>query len=95
MAFRGLWGAGAGKVCEGCSGAGSKARVAWRWSISIGHSQVAAPPGCSTSNYIAASAAEPVAGGKPVSIMQNIADDLLDGGAELHYTTGDAGDRAG
>eukprot|EP00966_Prymnesium_polylepis_P203861 4722950-Prymnesium_polylepis.1 len=30
MASEGLWGAGAGKVREGCSGAGSKARVAWR-----------------------------------------------------------------
>eukprot|EP00966_Prymnesium_polylepis_P211897 4907944-Prymnesium_polylepis.1 len=31
-----------------------------------------------------------VAGGKPVNIVQNISDDLLDGGAELHYATGDA-----
>eukprot|EP00966_Prymnesium_polylepis_P302011 6977723-Prymnesium_polylepis.1 len=30
MAFEGLSGAGAGKVGEGCSGAGSKARGAWR-----------------------------------------------------------------
>eukprot|EP00966_Prymnesium_polylepis_P281439 6503044-Prymnesium_polylepis.1 len=27
--------------------------------------------------------------------MQNISDDLLDGGAELHHLTGDAGDRVG
>jgi hypothetical protein len=47
------------------------------------------------SDFTAASAAELVAGGKPVSMMQNISDDLLDGGAELHYATGDAGDRAG
>ena len=39
-------------------------------------------------------AAGPLAGGKPVDIMQNVADDLLDGGAELHHLTGDAGDRA-
>jgi len=44
---------------------------------------------------IAASAAEPVAGGQPVSMMQNISDDLLDGGAEPHHLDGDAGDRAG
>jgi hypothetical protein len=36
-----------------------------------------------------------VAGAKPVSIEQNISDDLLDGEAEPHYLTGDAGDRAG
>eukprot|EP00966_Prymnesium_polylepis_P312090 7211088-Prymnesium_polylepis.1 len=40
-------------------------------------------------------AAEPVAGAKSVSIEQNISDDLLDGEAEPHYLTGDAGDRAG
>ena len=40
-------------------------------------------------------AAEPVAGGQPVSIEQNVADDLLDGGAELNHLTGDAGDRSG
>eukprot|EP00966_Prymnesium_polylepis_P191129 4430020-Prymnesium_polylepis.1 len=27
--------------------------------------------------------------------MQNISDDLLDGGVELHHLTGNAGDRAG
>eukprot|EP00966_Prymnesium_polylepis_P223185 5163210-Prymnesium_polylepis.1 len=32
MASEALWSAGAGKVGEGCSGAGSKARVAWRCS---------------------------------------------------------------
>eukprot|EP00966_Prymnesium_polylepis_P206973 4794639-Prymnesium_polylepis.1 len=40
-------------------------------------------------------AAEPVAGARPVSIEQNVADDLLDGGAEPHDLNGDAGDRAG
>eukprot|EP00966_Prymnesium_polylepis_P225262 5210489-Prymnesium_polylepis.1 len=40
-------------------------------------------------------AAEPVADGQPVNTMQNISDDLLDGGAELHHLTGDAGDLAG
>eukprot|EP00966_Prymnesium_polylepis_P167058 3861887-Prymnesium_polylepis.1 len=40
-------------------------------------------------------AAGPLAGAKPVNIMQNVADDLLDGGAELHHVTGDAGGRAG
>ena len=38
---------------------------------------------------------EPVADGRPVSIMQKVSDDLLDGGAELHHLIGDAGDRAG
>jgi hypothetical protein len=28
-------------------------------------------------------------------MMQNVADELLDGGAEPHNLTGDAGDRAG
>ena len=37
---------------------------------------------------------EPVADGRPVSIMQKVSDDL-DGGAELHHLIGDAGDRAG
>ena len=40
-------------------------------------------------------AAGPLAGAKPVNIMQNVADDLLDGGVEPHHLTGDAGDRAG
>eukprot|EP00966_Prymnesium_polylepis_P286832 6625259-Prymnesium_polylepis.1 len=45
-------------------------------------------------------AAGPVAGGRRPAgehqfIMQNVADDLLDGGAEMHHVTGDAGDRAG
>ena len=37
----------------------------------------------------------PVDSAEPVSMMQNIANDLLDGAAEPHYATGDAGDRAG
>ena len=57
--------------------------------------QVAARPGCSLTAFIAASAAEPVAGGQPVSIVKNVSDDLLDGGAEPHHLTDDAGDRAG
>ena len=36
-----------------------------------------------------------MAGGKPVHIMQNVADDLLDGAAEPHDLNGDAGDRPG
>ena len=40
-------------------------------------------------------AAGPLAGGQPVSIVQNVSGDLLDGGAELHHLSGDAGDRAG
>eukprot|EP00966_Prymnesium_polylepis_P222033 5137222-Prymnesium_polylepis.1 len=40
MATEGLWGAGAGKVSECCSGAGSKARVAWRWTISMPRSRL-------------------------------------------------------
>eukprot|EP00966_Prymnesium_polylepis_P302199 6982260-Prymnesium_polylepis.1 len=39
-------------------------------------------------------AAEPAADGQPVIIMQNVSDDLLDGGAESYHVTGDAGDRA-
>eukprot|EP00966_Prymnesium_polylepis_P021510 494971-Prymnesium_polylepis.1 len=38
---------------------------------------------------------KPVASAKPVSIMQNVSGDLLDGGAELHHLIGDAGDRVG
>jgi hypothetical protein len=30
-----------------------------------------------------------------VSIVQNVSGNLLDGGAEPHHLTGDAGDRAG
>ena len=37
---------------------------------------------------------EPVADGRPVSIMQKVSDDLLDGGAVPHDLTDDAGDRA-
>ena len=37
----------------------------------------------------------PVASAEPVSIVQNITGDLLDGAAEPHHLTGDAGDRAG
>ena len=40
-------------------------------------------------------ASEPVAGGQPVNIVQNISGNLLDGGAKPHDLTGDAGDRAG
>eukprot|EP00966_Prymnesium_polylepis_P032893 765321-Prymnesium_polylepis.1 len=40
-------------------------------------------------------AAEPVAGGTPVSIVQNISGDLLDGGAEPYHDADDAGDRVG
>ena len=36
-----------------------------------------------------------MAGGQPVSIVKNVSDDLLDGGAEPHHLTDDAGDRAG
>ena len=37
----------------------------------------------------------PVDSAEPVSMMQNLSGDLLDGGAELHHLNGDAGDRAG
>eukprot|EP00966_Prymnesium_polylepis_P143600 3314928-Prymnesium_polylepis.1 len=37
----------------------------------------------------------PVASAEPVSIVQNVSGDLLDGGSEPHYLSGDAGDRAG
>ena len=37
----------------------------------------------------------PVASAEPVSIVQNVTGDLLDGAAEPHHLTGDAGDRAG
>eukprot|EP00966_Prymnesium_polylepis_P131126 3032557-Prymnesium_polylepis.1 len=49
---------------------------------------------CSTSQPVAGGAAEPVAGGQPVSIMTNVSGDLLDGGAELHHLTDDVNDRA-
>jgi hypothetical protein len=38
---------------------------------------------------------DPVAGVKPVNIVQNLSGDLIDGGAELHYDTDDVGNRAG
>eukprot|EP00966_Prymnesium_polylepis_P035438 822952-Prymnesium_polylepis.1 len=38
-------------------------------------------PSCSPSTCIRSCAAKPVAGGKPVSIVQNSSSDLLDGGA--------------
>eukprot|EP00966_Prymnesium_polylepis_P213128 4936405-Prymnesium_polylepis.1 len=66
--------------------------------ISPCHSPVAACPGCSTTDFIAAGAAEAVAGGKPVNIVQNLSGDLIpliDGGAEPHYDTDDVGDRTG
>eukprot|EP00966_Prymnesium_polylepis_P218172 5049551-Prymnesium_polylepis.1 len=44
--------------------------------------------GCSPKSApIAGGAAEPVAGGQPVSIVQNISYDLLDGEAEPHCTS--------
>ena len=100
MASRGLWGAGAGKHSEGCSRELCEAKMAWRWTISMPfpspcHFRLAARPGCSLTAFIAASAAEPEAGGQPVSIVKNVSDDLLDGGAEPHHLTDDAGDRAG
>eukprot|EP00966_Prymnesium_polylepis_P231738 5361251-Prymnesium_polylepis.2 len=52
--------------------------------------------GCSTSEFTEGGAAKPVAGVKPVSIVQNVSGSLLDGiRAEPHHLTGDAGDRAG
>ena len=36
-----------------------------------------------------------MASAEPVSIVQNVTGDLLDGAAEPHHLTGDAGDRAG
>eukprot|EP00966_Prymnesium_polylepis_P152869 3531190-Prymnesium_polylepis.1 len=56
--------------------------------------RLAARPGCSPTAFTAGGAAEPVAGAKSVSIVQNISGDLLDGGAEAHHFTDDAGDRA-
>ena len=44
-------------------------------------------------NLLRAALREPVAGGKPVSIMQNVADDLLDGAAEPHDLNCDADDQ--
>ena len=59
------------------------------------HNRFAARLGFSPSACIGVGAAEPVAGGQPVSIVKNVSDDLLDGGAEPHHLTDDAGDRAG
>ena len=89
MASRGLRGGAAGKRSEGCS------RELCEVKRSPCYFQLAARPGCSLTAFIAASAAEPVAGGQPVSIVKNVSDDLLDGGAEPHHLTDDAGDRAG
>ena len=44
---------------------------------------------------VAAGAAKPVASAQPVSVVQNLSGDVLDGVAEPHYLTDDAGDRAG
>ena len=43
------------------------------------HFRLAARLGCSPSAFTSGGAAEPVAGGEAVNIVQNIADDLLDG----------------
>eukprot|EP00966_Prymnesium_polylepis_P232028 5367939-Prymnesium_polylepis.1 len=66
MASRGLWGAGAGKRSEGCSRELCEAKMAWRWTISMPFS-TRRSSGLLThwSAFIAASAAEPVAGGQP------------------------------
>ena len=59
------------------------------------HSAVAARLVCSPIAKHVAGAAMPVASAEPVSMMQNLSGDLLDGGAELNHLNGDAGDRAG
>eukprot|EP00966_Prymnesium_polylepis_P159612 3688671-Prymnesium_polylepis.1 len=54
------------------------------------HEPVASPDHqlCSSPTAMAVRmAAEPVTDGQPVNIVQNISDDLLDGGAELHHLT--------
>eukprot|EP00966_Prymnesium_polylepis_P010130 233958-Prymnesium_polylepis.1 len=51
------------------------------------------PPTSSPCSLTVRMAAEPVAGGQPVSIMQNVSGNLLDGEVEPHDLTGDAGDR--
>eukprot|EP00966_Prymnesium_polylepis_P210612 4876539-Prymnesium_polylepis.1 len=84
MASRGLWDAlalvkSARVAAE--PDRSTKARVAYGHGDgpSPCHSPVAPRPGCSTSDFTAASAAEPVTGCQPVSMMQNISDNLLDG----------------
>eukprot|EP00966_Prymnesium_polylepis_P308618 7132006-Prymnesium_polylepis.1 len=57
--------------------------------------RLAARPGCSPTAKNRGGAAKPVADGQPVSIVKNVSGDFLDGGAELHHLTDDAGDRAG
>eukprot|EP00966_Prymnesium_polylepis_P237959 5503510-Prymnesium_polylepis.1 len=98
MASEGLTlrGAVEGRSCEGCSVRAARGRAAKRPSPCA--SQVTGLRGrlgCSTSAPFADGAAEPVAGGKPVSIVQNISGDLLDGGAEPHHVADAAGDRPG
>eukprot|EP00966_Prymnesium_polylepis_P225712 5221053-Prymnesium_polylepis.2 len=64
--------------------------------ISTCVSPVAARPGCSPTAFIAGGAAlKPVASAQPVSVVQNVSDDLLDGAAVPHHLADDAGDWAG
>eukprot|EP00966_Prymnesium_polylepis_P018350 422624-Prymnesium_polylepis.2 len=46
-----------------------------------------ARPDCSPTAFIIRSAAKPVAGGQPVSIVKNLSGDLLDGGADGRTTS--------
>ena len=77
MASEALWGAAAGNHSEGCSRELCEAEIAWR---PIGLHAIFNSPLVRAAHslrlIIAASAAEPVAG---VNIVQNIADDLIDG----------------
>eukprot|EP00966_Prymnesium_polylepis_P298588 6900050-Prymnesium_polylepis.1 len=81
-------------LCEGCSCESDRRAVG---SLETAHLHAAGPisgrPGCSTSACIRVGAAIPVASAEPVSIEQNLSCDLLDGGAEPHHLTGDAGNR--
>jgi hypothetical protein len=94
MASEALWGTALVWRSEGCSCELFEPKYALRPPVSMRVTSRRSS-GLLTIAKNRGGAAEPVAGGQPVSIVQNISGDLLDGGAELHHLIGDADDRAG
>eukprot|EP00966_Prymnesium_polylepis_P311199 7189690-Prymnesium_polylepis.1 len=88
MASEGLRGTAADKRSEGCScELASRETHGDRPSPCV--SMASARLSCSPTAFIGGGAAEPGASTKPVSVVQNLSGDLLDGGAEPHYDTDD------
>eukprot|EP00966_Prymnesium_polylepis_P037516 870903-Prymnesium_polylepis.1 len=94
MASEALWGTALVWRSEGCSCELFEPKYALRPPVSMRVTSRRSS-GLLTIAKNRGGAAEPVAGGQPVSIVQNISGDLLDGGAELHHLIGDVDDRAG